>query len=42
MDWGMSNRMSKLFGEDGNCFTWPWTTAIFRAPLTALRNPPKP
>jgi 3-hydroxy-5-phosphonooxypentane-2,4-dione thiolase len=39
MDWGMSNRMSKLFGEDGNCFYLALDHGYFQGPTHGLEKP---
>ncbi len=41
MDWGMSNRMSKLFGEDGNCFYLAMDHGYFQGPTHGLEKPAK-
>lgn len=39
MDWGMANRMSKLFGEDGNCFYLAMDHGYFQGPTHGLEKP---
>jgi len=39
MDWGMKNRMSKLFKEDGHCFFMPIDHGYFQGPTRALEKP---
>jgi len=39
MDWGMKNRMSKLFGDDGNCFFMPIDHGYFQGPTRCLEKP---
>ncbi len=39
MDWGMTNRMSKLFGEDGNCFYLAMDHGYFQGPTHGLEKP---
>jgi len=39
MDWGMKNRMSKLFKPDGRCFFLPIDHGYFQGPTTCLEKP---
>jgi 3-hydroxy-5-phosphonooxypentane-2,4-dione thiolase len=39
MDWGMANRMSKLFGKDGNCFYLAMDHGYFQGPTHGLEKP---
>lgn len=39
MDWGMSNRMKRLFGEDGRCFFLPIDHGYFQGPTRCLERP---
>ncbi|MBI5845160.1 MAG: 3-hydroxy-5-phosphonooxypentane-2,4-dione thiolase [Deltaproteobacteria bacterium] len=39
MDWGMSNRMSRLFREDGNCMFLPIDHGYFQGPTRKLERP---
>ncbi|MFH1783524.1 MAG: 3-hydroxy-5-phosphonooxypentane-2,4-dione thiolase [bacterium] len=39
MDWGMQNRMSKLFGPDGHCFFLPIDHGYFQGPTRCLEKP---
>ncbi len=39
MDWGMENRMSKLFGKDGHCFFLPIDHGYFQGPTRCLEKP---
>lgn len=39
MDWGMENRLSQLFGRDGNCFFLPIDHGYFQGPTTSLEKP---
>jgi len=39
MDWGMANRMSKLFGDDGNCFYLAMDHGYFQGPTHGLEKP---
>lgn len=39
MDWGMENRMSKLFQEDGHCFFLPIDHGYFQGPTRCLEKP---
>jgi 3-hydroxy-5-phosphonooxypentane-2,4-dione thiolase len=39
MDWGMKNRLSKLFGEDGKCFFLPIDHGYFQGPTRCLEKP---
>jgi len=39
MDWGMANRMSKLFGKDGNCFYLALDHGYFQGPTHGLERP---
>jgi putative autoinducer-2 (AI-2) aldolase len=41
MDWGMQNRMSKLFGQDGNCFYLAMDHGYFQGPTHGLEQPAK-
>ncbi|MBU0683593.1 MAG: 3-hydroxy-5-phosphonooxypentane-2,4-dione thiolase [Candidatus Omnitrophota bacterium] len=39
MDWGMQNRLSQLFGQDGNCFFLPIDHGYFQGPTRCLEKP---
>jgi putative autoinducer-2 (AI-2) aldolase len=39
MDWGMKNRLSRLFGEDGRCFFLPIDHGYFQGPTHCLEKP---
>lgn len=39
MDWGMKNRMSRLFSKDGHCFFLPIDHGYFQGPTTGLEKP---
>ncbi len=39
MDWGMANRMSKLFKADGNCFYLAMDHGYFQGPTHGLEKP---
>jgi len=39
MDWGMKNRMSKLFQKDGHCFFLPIDHGYFQGPTRCLEKP---
>ena len=39
MDWGMENRMSKLFQSDGHCFFLPIDHGYFQGPTRQLEKP---
>jgi putative autoinducer-2 (AI-2) aldolase len=39
MDWGMKNRMSQLFREDGHCFFLPIDHGYFQGPTRCLERP---
>ncbi len=39
MDWGMKNRMSRLFKEDGHCFFLPIDHGYFLGPTHRLERP---
>jgi putative autoinducer-2 (AI-2) aldolase len=39
MEWGLANRMSKLFGEDGNCFYLAMDHGYFQGPTHGLEKP---
>ena len=39
MDWGIENRMNKLFGKDGNCFFLPIDHGYFQGPTRCLEKP---
>lgn len=39
MDWGMKNRMSQLFQEDGHCFFLPIDHGYFQGPTSCLEKP---
>lgn len=39
MDWGMQNRMSRLFKPDGKCFFLPIDHGYFQGPTTCLEKP---
>jgi putative autoinducer-2 (AI-2) aldolase len=39
MSWGLSNRMSKLFGPDGNCFYLAMDHGYFQGPTHGLEKP---
>ncbi len=39
MDWGMKNRMSQLFKEDGRCFFLPIDHGYFQGPTSCLERP---
>ncbi len=39
MDWGMKNRMSRLFREDGHCFFLPIDHGYFQGPTRCLEKP---
>jgi putative autoinducer-2 (AI-2) aldolase len=41
MEWGMKNRMSKLFKEDGKCFFLPIDHGYFQGPTSCLEKPGK-
>ncbi|MBI4845396.1 MAG: 3-hydroxy-5-phosphonooxypentane-2,4-dione thiolase [Candidatus Omnitrophica bacterium] len=41
MDWGMKNRLSKLFQEDGKCFFLPIDHGYFQGPTSCLEEPGK-
>lgn len=41
MDWGMANRMSKLFKADGNCFYLAMDHGYFQGPTHGLEQPGK-
>ncbi|NQU17804.1 MAG: 3-hydroxy-5-phosphonooxypentane-2,4-dione thiolase [Candidatus Saganbacteria bacterium] len=39
MDWGMKNRLSKLFQKDGHCFFMPIDHGYFQGPTSCLEKP---
>ena len=39
MDWGMKNRLSQVFGSDGNCFFLPIDHGYFQGPTHCLEKP---
>jgi putative autoinducer-2 (AI-2) aldolase len=39
MDWGMKNRLSRLFREDGHCFFLPIDHGYFQGPTHCLEKP---
>lgn len=39
MDWGMKNRLSRLFKEDGHCFFLPIDHGYFQGPTHCLEKP---
>ena len=39
MDWGVENRMGKLFGKDGHCFFLPIDHGYFQGPTRCLEKP---
>ncbi len=39
MDWGMENRMARLFREDGNCMFLPIDHGYFQGPTRKLEKP---
>lgn len=39
MDWGMRNRMERLFKDDGNCFFMPIDHGYFQGPTRCLEKP---
>jgi len=39
MDWGMDNRLSQLFQEDGHCFFLPIDHGYFQGPTRCLEKP---
>ena len=39
MDWGMKNRMNRLFKEDGRCFFLPVDHGYFQGPTHCLEKP---
>ena len=39
MDWGMKNRMSRLFQKDGHCFFLPIDHGYFQGPTRSLEKP---
>jgi putative autoinducer-2 (AI-2) aldolase len=39
MDWGLANRMSKLFKDDGNCFYLAMDHGYFQGPTHGLEKP---
>lgn len=39
MDWGMENRMGKLFQKDGHCFFLPIDHGYFQGPTRCLEKP---
>ena len=39
MDWGMKNRMSRLFQPDGHCFFLPIDHGYFQGPTSCLEKP---
>ena len=39
MDWGIKNRLSKLFGDDGKCFFLPIDHGYFQGPTRCLEKP---
>jgi putative autoinducer-2 (AI-2) aldolase len=41
MDWGLANRMSRLFGPDGNCFYLAMDHGYFQGPTHGLEQPAK-
>lgn len=41
MNWGMKNRMSKLFRSDGHCFFLPIDHGYFQGPTSCLEQPGK-
>lgn len=41
MDWGIENRLTRLFKEDGNCFFLPIDHGYFQGPTHCLENPAK-
>jgi len=41
MDWGMKNRMARLFGRDGHCFFLPIDHGYFQGPTSCLEKPGK-
>ncbi|MCK5708789.1 MAG: 3-hydroxy-5-phosphonooxypentane-2,4-dione thiolase [Candidatus Aureabacteria bacterium] len=41
MDWGIKNRLSKLFKSDGHCFFLPVDHGYFQGPTSCLEKPAK-
>jgi 3-hydroxy-5-phosphonooxypentane-2,4-dione thiolase len=41
MDWGMQNRLSRLFQKDGHCFFLPIDHGYFQGPTRCLEQPAK-
>lgn len=39
MDWGMKNRLNRLFRQDGNCFFLPIDHGYFQGPTRCLEKP---
>lgn len=39
MDWGMQNRLNRLFGSDGHCFFLPIDHGYFQGPTRCLEKP---
>jgi len=39
MDWGMENRLNRLFQSDGHCFFLPIDHGYFQGPTTCLEKP---
>lgn len=39
MDWGMQNRLNRLFGDDGHCFFLPIDHGYFQGPTHCLEKP---
>ena len=39
MDWGMQNRLSRVFGADGRCFFLPIDHGYFQGPTRCLEKP---
>lgn len=39
MDWGMENRLKRLFGSDGHCFFLPIDHGYFQGPTHCLEKP---
>jgi len=39
MDWGMANRLNRLFGSDGHCFFLPIDHGYFQGPTRCLERP---
>jgi putative autoinducer-2 (AI-2) aldolase len=39
MDWGMNNRLDRLFQKDGRCFFLPIDHGYFQGPTHCLEKP---